>query len=414
MNLNFVQQRPTLEAEQFSVPPFQGQQQPMPEQPQGLLGRIGAGIKRSVQDPNFMDRLTIGLGGMTMRPNEALMSLAQDNILDRREQEKSNRTAQMAVQMLRSMGQNEAADMVEANPAMAGDFLKMAMKQQYKQDNFYTMTGAELNSKHGSNVDPDRLFKVDRLSGEITDIGGSSRTKPSGVQEYEYAKGQGYQGSYEDWKTTEKALTPSSGVKDYEYAKEQGFEGSFFDYKIALAQAMAVGKPLSLNESNATTFYDRALSSQNILMEKGEGEDTLEMAGTYLDDNLLTKGGMAGAFFQSEAFKRYDQAKRNFINAQLRRESGAAIGKEEFANADVQYFPLPNDPPSVIEQKRNNRASVIEGLRIAAGKGVRELDIKAQAHGMMVVFPSGRVVSFPSPEVAAKAAKEFNLQGGQR
>ena len=94
MNLNLIP-TPRLEAEQFSVPPFQGQQQPMqkpmpeqpmqqpmPEQPQGLLGRIGAGIKRSVQDPNFMDRLTIGLGGMTMRPNEALMSLAQDNILD--------------------------------------------------------------------------------------------------------------------------------------------------------------------------------------------------------------------------------------------------------------------------------------------------------------------------------------------
>jgi len=110
MNLNLIP-TPTLEAEQFSVPPYQGQQQPMqqpmPEQPmqqpQGLLGRIGAGIKRSVQDPNFMDRLTIGLGGMTMNPNEALMGLAQNRINQRQKlgliNEQKNRTIEALKRM---------------------------------------------------------------------------------------------------------------------------------------------------------------------------------------------------------------------------------------------------------------------------------------------------------------------------
>ena len=57
----------------------QQQQQPPQQKPtlgsraMGILGAIGGGIKRSVQDPNFADRLVIGLGGMTMNPNQVLM-----------------------------------------------------------------------------------------------------------------------------------------------------------------------------------------------------------------------------------------------------------------------------------------------------------------------------------------------------
>lgn len=63
-----------------------------------------------------------------------------------------------------------------------------------------------------------------------------------------------------------------------------------------------------------------------------------------------------------------EQAQRNFINAQLRRESGAAISESEFANARQQYFPQPGDKPEVIAQKRINRKEVISGMARDGGQ----------------------------------------------
>lgn len=61
------------------------------------------------------------------------------------------------------------------------------------------------------------------------------------------------------------------------------------------------------------------------------------------------------------------QAKRDFINAVLRQESGAAISPSEFANADRQYFPQPGDGPEVITQKKQNRELAIHGMNNNAG-----------------------------------------------
>lgn len=78
--------------------------------------------------------------------------------------------------------------------------------------------------------------------------------------------------------------------------------------------------------------------------------------------------GTALNFTQSAAQQRVDQAQRNFVNATLRQESGAAISQGEWDNAKKQYFPQPGDDASVIEQKRLNRAQVINGFKTSAGK----------------------------------------------
>ena len=65
--------------------------------------------------------------------------------------------------------------------------------------------------------------------------------------------------------------------------------------------------------------------------------------------------------------QRAEQAQRNFVNAILRQESGAAIGASEFENARKQYFPQPGDTPEVIAQKAANRKTAIAGLARSAG-----------------------------------------------
>lgn len=67
------------------------------------------------------------------------------------------------------------------------------------------------------------------------------------------------------------------------------------------------------------------------------------------------------------------QAEKNFLTAALRRESGAAISKDEFATGEAQYFDRPGDTPKIKEQKRANRLQVIESLKAEAGEAYKRI-----------------------------------------
>jgi hypothetical protein len=82
-------------------------------------------------------------------------------------------------------------------------------------------------------------------------------------------------------------------------------------------------------------------------------------------------GGALGAatnkFGLTQSDQRAEQSQRDFINAVLRQESGAAIADSEFDNARKQYFPQPGDGADVIKQKARARQLSIQGLQMNAG-----------------------------------------------
>jgi len=78
----------------------------------------------------------------------------------------------------------------------------------------------------------------------------------------------------------------------------------------------------------------------------------------------------------SENEQRYAQSKRDFITAILRKESGAAIGKDEFANEDKKFFPQVGDKPAVLKQKSLGRKRTFENLRNQS-KGVFDVQNKS-------------------------------------
>jgi hypothetical protein len=87
---------------------------------------------------------------------------------------------------------------------------------------------------------------------------------------------------------------------------------------------------------------------------------------------------------QTAKGQQFDQATRNFINATLRRESGAAISSSEFENAYEQYIPQPGDKAEKLKLKAQNRAIVRESFKSAAGKAYespQELLKKSAAAG---------------------------------
>lgn len=78
-----------------------------------------------------------------------------------------------------------------------------------------------------------------------------------------------------------------------------------------------------------------------------------------------------GNYLTSPEYQQSSQAQRDFINAQLRRESGAAIAATEFDNGRRQYFPQPGDSPEVLAQKAANRDLAIKAMGRSAGNSYK-------------------------------------------
>lgn len=136
--------------------------------------------------------------------------------------------------------------------------------------------------------------------------------------------------------------------------------------RIAMYKAAATGRAQNLDEvkdSQALVagYGKRMLQSEDVF-------NSLEKQGfNRASIPAGIKASLPG-FAQPGFTKQQEQAERNFINAQLRRESGAAISQSEYDSAEKQYFPRPGDTQEVLEQKRANRMQAIEAMKVSAGR----------------------------------------------
>jgi hypothetical protein len=142
------------------------------------------------------------------------------------------------------------------------------------------------------------------------------------------------------------------------------------------------GKPLNDAQSKALLFGSRMQESDKILTElESQGvmrpgaisQSAQTAAGLvpFMGDKFSEVAATATNFTQSAEQQRVEQARRDFINAVLRRESGAVISPSEFANAERQYFPAAGDKPEQIAQKRKNRALATRGILQEVPEGQR-------------------------------------------
>lgn len=124
-------------------------------------------------------------------------------------------------------------------------------------------------------------------------------------------------------------------------------------------------------QGKAAGYGARAEQADKIITELG---DSYSPAGINTKQQLGKVWGVGGALEAGANLvlpansQKAEQAQRDFINAVLRQESGAAIADAEFANAKKQYFPQPGDGKDVIAQKAQNRKLAIQGFKNSAGK----------------------------------------------
>lgn len=131
--------------------------------------------------------------------------------------------------------------------------------------------------------------------------------------------------------------------------------------------AQVQGKNVGLNDvqSKALLFGSRMQAAEKVLGEMAAQGTVRPSVLKSAVEGVPLVGRAAGAAANSMSSpqqQKVEQAQRDFINATLRRESGAAIAESEFENARKQYFPAVGDSQAVIQQKAQNRQLATKGI----------------------------------------------------
>lgn len=132
-----------------------------------------------------------------------------------------------------------------------------------------------------------------------------------------------------------------------------------------------LAKPPTEGQAKALVFSSRMQVADDVLNELAEqGQRNPNLVKRFAESlPFIGEGaGMVANTIGSAGEQQVEQAQRDFVNAVLRRESGAAIGVDEFRNASKQYFPQPGDSPAVIRQKAINRQTAISGMKAEFGE----------------------------------------------
>ena len=129
------------------------------------------------------------------------------------------------------------------------------------------------------------------------------------------------------------------------------------------------------NQSTSATFGSRMLFNEGILRNMLASGYVLTLE-DVAKIRTMSALGLGNIGITPEA-QQFHVAAQNWVAAQLRNESGAAIAASEYADALLQYFPKVGDSPETIRQK--------QALREEATRGM----INASGDAFGVIYPSG-------------------------
>ncbi len=186
-------------------------------------------------------------------------------------------------------------------------------------------------------------------------------------------------------------------------------------------------KPLTELQGKSTSFGARMQDAENtigdITKDGAPWPSTVARAGYKAElPNWLPGGQIAGGLATTmnratvpEAAQRYKQAQENWVTANLRLESGAAIGKDEMEKDVAKWFPQPGDSQSVIDQKSKARLVAQRGMMAQAGPGASKIpDIVGQKSPQLLEqLPTANSGNRGQLWVDEETGKKFKSNGMQ-
>lgn len=133
--------------------------------------------------------------------------------------------------------------------------------------------------------------------------------------------------------------------------------------------------------ATAAGYYQRMAAAEQSFSPadaSGKAQDFVPSYKDFAAAQSLLVGGPTQAVMANNIMspqgQQYYQAAADWVRAKLRKESGATIKEEEMIGEIRTFFPIPGDPPAVIEQKRKARQRATQSLKIAAGPAGKMAD----------------------------------------
>lgn len=119
-------------------------------------------------------------------------------------------------------------------------------------------------------------------------------------------------------------------------------------------------------QSNAAGYAQRMELANSVISSLPAGSQP--GWGTRTAEAIPLVGGAIARSGQSADTQKFDQAAQDWIRAKLRKESGAAIGKDEMAQEYATYFPQVGDSAEKLAQKAEARRVATLAMQKSAGK----------------------------------------------
>jgi hypothetical protein len=180
------------------------------------------------------------------------------------------------------------------------------------------------------------------------------------------------------------------------------------------------GKAIVVKGGPGTTAkFTEGQSKDNVYATRAEGAlaklepiaDALTSRAGVVGDALggVTLG-LSREVSQSGDYQVARNAGDEFLQAILRKDTGAAITEGEQALYGKTYLPQPGDGPEVLQAKREARVRALEAIR--AGMNVQQLEAVARAEQGAISRLGGAAPAAPAaPEAPAAPVGDFSTMG---
>lgn len=294
---------------------------PAPQAPQRQRGLLGGFFGPEGRDARA--RLAIGLEGLMMNPNQALVGQLQEGIEGRATAAQKNAT----IEWLRSRKHDDLAAALEAG-ASPQDVLAESVRRMQPADPMeaINLQKAQLELQQMQNPQPE--FR---------------RATAEEAAAYGAQGGQfGPDGRFYAVDVPQGMTIESDGAGGFRMVQGAGATSA---------------KPFTEGQSKDVVYATRAQGALEVLEPVAETLTSLssQMAG-------YDPTGVIRSRVQSPEYQVARNAGDEFLQAILRKDTGAAITPSEQALYGVTYLPQPGDGPEVLDAKRAARQRAVAAI----------------------------------------------------
>lgn len=253
--------------------------------------------KRAMNDPALMARLAMGFNTMRLNPDQGLNAMLGDRIKTANELAVGNKTAQAVIAQLRNMGENEAADMVAAQPAIAKEVLKQIVQAKYAKSASPTASGVQTDPTTGQVYQV--VFNPSTGKNERVNVEGAIGETPSAIASREATAQLRMAGMKMASEKGAAVFGRASGLGEQigkltrarDLVREGGAQTGVIrsllpSFNSATAELRAIANGLGIDIINSATFG--ALSEKELSLALSTGLDT-SLSGAALQEHIQDK-----------------------------------------------------------------------------------------------------------------------------